>query len=361
MLLRRLLLTDFRGYTQLDAQLVDGLNAILGKNGEGKTNLIEAISWLASLNSFRGAPNDALVRLGAERAIVRAEVDSDGREVLIEAEIPAKGRMRMQVNRQRLTRARDLVGVFQVSVFSPDDLELIKGGPSNRRVYLDETLVGRHQKHDRVRTDVDKVLKQRNALLKQAGGRLTPDIEATLDVWDDKLSVAGEALVAGRIDTLDALRPMIGEAYDQLAQSPAHVGADYLCSWGPESLLEALREQRKNDVRRGVTTVGPHRDELSLTIGTLASRTHASQGEQRSLAFALRIAAHRLITADIGQPPVLLLDDIFSELDPARSDALLEHLPPGQAILTSAAGLPPRAQPAQTMFIENHSLVFGSS
>ncbi|NNE74126.1 MAG: DNA replication/repair protein RecF [Acidimicrobiales bacterium] len=356
MYLRRLWLTDFRGYTEFEVSLVDGIVAVLGDNGEGKTNLVEAIAWIATLSSFRGAPTEALIRAGAERAIVRAEIDNDGREVLLEAEIPRQGRARVQVNRQKLARTRDLLGVFRVSVFAPDDLVLVKGGPSNRRAFLDDTLVARHRKLDVVRANVDKVLKQRNALLKQSHGRLTEEIETTLDVWDSKLVEAGEALVAARVETLDLLRPRLSEAYDRLAQRPATVIATYERSWdGP--LAQALVASRRDDLRRGVTTVGPHRDDVELRIGGLPARTQASQGEQRSLAFALRLAAHEQVTEETTESPVLLLDDVFSELDPARSDALLEHLPPGQALLTSAAGLPPRAAPAQVLHIRDHALV----
>ncbi len=354
--LRRLWLTDYRGYENLDVTLPDGLTAVLGDNGEGKTNLVEALGWLSTLTSFRGAPNEALIRLGAESAVVRAEIDVDGRDVLLEAELPRQGRLRVQVNRQKLQRTRELLGVLRVSVFSPDDLDLIKGGPGERRRFLDETIVARHRKYDQVRTDVDKILKQRNALLKGSGGRMSDDVRYTLDVWDAKLSAAGEELVRVRLETLDLLVPELTTAYDQLARRPAEVTATYVAPWRDVGLAEALAASRKDDLRRGVTTVGPHRDDLALAIGGLPSRTHASQGEQRSLALSLRLGAHRLLAAESGVAPLLVLDDVFSELDVERSDALLAHLPPGQALLTSAIGLPPRADPDLVLRIHEHHL-----
>ena len=184
MRLARLWLTDFRSYASADIAFAQGLTALLGQNGEGKTNVMEAIGYLATLSSFRGAPSDALVRSGASSAIVRAEGEREGRQLLIEAEIAATGRGRVQVNKQKLARTRDLLGALRVSVFAPDDLELVKGGPAERRRYLDDALVARRPAFDSLRSDLDRILRQRNALLKQAGGRLSPEVEATLMVWD---------------------------------------------------------------------------------------------------------------------------------------------------------------------------------
>ncbi len=225
MQLQRLWLTDFRSYPSAELAFAPGLTALLGANGEGKTNLMEAVGYLATLSSFRGAPNDALVRQGCTTAVVRAEGEREGRSLLVEAEITTTGRGRVQVNKQRLSRARDLLGALRVSVFSPDDLELVKGGPAERRRYLDDALVARTPKLDVVRSDLDRVLRQRNALLRQSGGRLTPEVESTLVVWDAKLATAGEALADARADLVDDLAPVLAEAYDQVAGRPAHVAA----------------------------------------------------------------------------------------------------------------------------------------
>lgn len=345
MRLDRVWLTDLRSYESAEIVLAPGLTALLGDNGQGKTNVLEAIAWLATLSSFRGAPTEALIRQGAQQAIIRAEGEVEGRAILIEAELAAAGRNRVFVNRQPLKRARDLLGVLRVTVFAPDDLDLVKGGPSERRRYLDDALVASHPRYDAMRSEVDKVLKQRNALLKNAGGRLDESAAFTLDVWDAKFVESGGALSSARQNLLARLAPVLSQTYDAVAHGPAEVTATYVAEWAAGGLAEALVAARKDDVRRGVSTVGPHRDDVELQIGGLPARTHASQGEQRSLALALRLAAHHVITEVTGSTPVLLLDDVFSELDPDRADALLANLPAGQTVLTSAAGLPPKASP----------------
>ena len=361
MRLHRVWLRDFRNHEATELDLAPGLTAVLGDNGEGKTNLLEAIAWLARLASFRGAPTEALVRRGTPHAVVRAEGEREGRSILLEAQIVPSGRTKVLVNRQPLNRARDLLGVLRVTVFSPDDLELVKGGPSERRRWLDEALVSLHPRNDALQSEVDRILKQRNALLKSVQGkapdRLAEDVAFTLDVWDDKLADAGGRLAAARQDLLERAIPVLQRAYDAVAGRPAEVGATYEAAWAADGLAEALRAARSDDLRRGVSTVGPHRDEVVLSIGGLPSRTHASQGEQRSLALAMRLATHEVITELTGSAPVLLLDDVFSELDPDRSDALLAHLPAGQTILTSASGLPPKATPDLVLRVERGHVV----
>ncbi|HVE94410.1 MAG TPA: DNA replication/repair protein RecF [Acidimicrobiales bacterium] len=344
-------LRDFRNYATAELELAsDGLTVVHGDNGEGKTNLIEAIGWLATLASFRGAPNEALVRSGATAAVIRSEADRDGRRITLEAELPSTGAPTVLVNRQRLRRSRDLLGALRVSVFSPDDLALVKGGPSERRRLLDEALVALHPRHAETQSAVERVLRQRATLLRQAGGRLTPEIASTLDVWDAKLAEHGTALAGARRELVSSLEPAVAKAYDQVAAASDRVVLRYVSSWG-DDLAAALAAARADDIRRGVTTVGPHRDDLALSIAELPARTHASQGEQRSLALSLRLGVHTAVTEATESPPVLLLDDVFSELDPERSAALTAHLPAGQAILTTAGPLPPGAAPAKTVRI----------
>jgi DNA replication and repair protein RecF len=355
--LEKLWLTDFRSYESAELALAPGLTAVLGDNGRGKSNLLEAVAWLATLESFRGAPTDALVRVGADRAVLRAEGQAGTRSTLIEAELVPSGRNRVLVGKQRLARTRDLLGVLRVSVFTPDDLELVKAGPAGRRRYLDDTLVALHPRYDAVRSEVDKVLRQRGALLKQVAGRsgaLDESAALTLDVWDAKLAEAGEELVRLREALCERLAPVLVASYEAVAvgaEARAVVGLRYERSWsGP--LADALAAGRRDDLRRATNLVGPHRDELVLSVGGLPARTHASQGEQRSLALALRLAAHRVVGETTGSPPVLLLDDVFSELDAQRSDALLAALPAGQALLTSASGLPAGAAPERVLRVE---------
>jgi DNA replication and repair protein RecF len=342
---RTLWLTDFRNYASAEVALAPGLTALVGDNGEGKSNLLEALGWLTTLSSFRGVPTEALVRTGAPFAVVRAEAERDGRELLLEAQLQPSGRNRVQVNRQALRRARDLLGSLRSTVFTPEDLDIVKGGPAERRRYLDDVLVALHPRNDALRSEVEKVIRQRNALLKQAGGRLDEGAAFTLDVWDAKLAEAGTALADARAALLARLAPTLAATYDALARRPALVSAAYEAPWRAGGLAAALGEARTMDVRRGVCTVGPHRDDVRLTIGGQPARTHASQGEQRTLALALRLAAHRVVTEETGTPPILMLDDVFSELDPDRSAALLANLPDGQTLLTTAGGLPPEAEP----------------
>jgi DNA replication and repair protein RecF len=351
-LVRTLALTDFRNYVQADLEFAEGCTAIVGANGQGKTNIAEALSYLASLVSFRGAPSDALVRTGATEAFVRATVvHDDGREILIEAQIVTSGRSRVQVNRQRLVRTRDLLGVLRVSVFSPDDLVMVKGGPAERRGYLDDTLVALSARHDRLRSDLDRVLKQRASLLKQAGGRLSSDMAFTLDVWDEKLAEIADVLGRERAALVVQLEPLVAKAYAALAGEPQPVSMSYNPAWLADGLAPALIASRAADVRRMSTTVGPHRDDLDVMLNGLATRTHASQGEQRTMALALRLAAHQLVTEHHNEAPVLVLDDVFSELDPDRSRALLANLPNGQVVITTASVLPEGAAPDKVMRI----------
>lgn len=353
MIVSRLELVDFRNYANAAFDFEPGTTAVVGLNGQGKTNLAEAMAYLATLDSFRGAPLDALIRVGADAAVVRATVvHDDGREVLVELELTRNGRNRVLVNRQKLGRARDLLGVMRVTVFSPDDLAVVKEGPGGRRRFLDDVLVALALKYDAARLELDRIVKQRNMLLKQLGGRLGDEAALTLDVWDSKMADVGDQFGHARAVLVARLSPLVSEAYEQLADRMTSIELRYEPAWRHRGLGAALAEARLDDVRRGVSSVGPHRDDVELFINGMPARTHASQGEQRTLALALRLGAHRLVTDKAGSAPVLVLDDVLSELDPGRCEALLRHLPPGQVVLTTAGVLPEAAHPDAIVRIE---------
>ncbi len=360
MIVEHLELTDFRNYATGTFDLRAGTTVVVGDNGQGKTNLAEALAYLATLSSFRGAPTEALVRVGAETAIIRARVrHEDGRESLVEAELAVSGRNRVQVNRQRLPRVRDLLGTVRVTVFSPDDLAIVKEGPSGRRRFLDDTLVALAPKYDALRLELDRIVRQRNTLLKQARGTLSPEIATTLEVWDARLDEVGGRFGFARATLIERLRPLVSEAYETLAGAPSDVELGYDAPWYEVGLAAALRDARDVDLRRGVSTVGPHRDELRLRLTGMPARTHASQGEQRTLALALRLAGHALVTERTGSAPLLVLDDVLSELDARRAGALLGHLPPGQVVITTAGALPAAARADRVLRIEGGRVVAG--
>jgi DNA replication and repair protein RecF len=354
----RLELVDYRNYQAATFELTPGVTVVVGDNGQGKTNFVEALAYLATLSSFRNVGNDALVRAGAAQAILRAEVrDDDGRQSLVEVELTITGRGRVQVNRQRLSRTRDLLGVLRVTLFSPDDLALVKGGPGERRGFLDDALVSLAVKYDAVRLELERILRQRNMLLRQIGGRLDGDAVTTLDVWDARLAAIGDQLGRARATLVERAGPYVTAAYSKLAGDDEPVTLGYDPPWRTTGLAAALETARNDDVRRGVSTVGPHRDELDLTIDGMPARTHASQGEQRTLALALRLGVHDLVVERTGSRPVLVLDDVLSELDARRAAALLQVLPPGQVVITTAGPVPPTAHPQRVIRIAAGEIV----
>lgn len=342
MSLQRIELIDFRLFgTAVFTPEPEGTTVITGPNGTGKTSVLEALAYLGTQRSFRGAPRETMVRTGAARAIVRADLRHDDLPTLVEAEIVPAGRSRTQVNRKVARGRKELAVATPSTIFSPEDLALVSGGPRLRRELLDDALSLVDAEGARAADEVERILRQRGALLRQAGGRVSADVASTLDVWDQRLADAGKILVAARERLVTALDELAGPAYGRLAGLPGTilVSQRYVRSWTGE-LLDALAVHRQEDLRRGVNTVGPHRDDLMVTLEGREARTHASQGEQRCLALALRIGVHQLVVARTDLTPILLLDDVFSELDPSRSRALIAELPSGQCILTTAAPLP---------------------
>ncbi|HMS12066.1 MAG TPA: DNA replication/repair protein RecF [Microthrixaceae bacterium] len=355
--IRSLSLRGFRSYDELDVEFDPGVTVIVGDNGNGKTNLIEAIAFASTLRSFRGVANDVLIGIDAEVSVVRATFDVEGRELLVEIELPRNGRSRVLLNRQRVAKRGELAAAVAVTVFAPDDLEIVKGSPSARREYVDDLMELLHPKNEAACAEFARVLKQRNALLKQLGGRLDDAAALTLDVWDERYALAGERLAQLRRKTVEALAPHVESALRDVAGGDAKVGVEYEPSWPLGGLADTLVGSRGDDVRRGVSTVGPHRDDVIVRLNDLPSRTHASQGEQRSLVLALRLAAHRLLTDVRGSAPLLLLDDVFSELDETRSAALLAALPAAQTIVTSALEAPSASHPDAVLRIRDSELV----
>ena len=348
MLVCSLSLLDFRSYAAAEVDFAPGLTAIVGPNGHGKTNLLEAVGLVAGLGSLRGAADAALIRDGAEAAVIRCSARGDaGRELLIEAELARARPSRVKVNHQAVSRRRDLLGVLTATVFSPEDLELVKGEPAGRRRWIDDALAAVRPSWGALRSELDRVLRQRNTLLRQAGGRATGDVAISLDVWDARLAAVGDELRMRRRELLTAMEPAIHRHYDEISQGQGDATAGYASSWGDGSLADALAAARGEDLKRATSTVGPHRDDVVLRIGGLPARSHASQGEQRSLALAVRLAVDGEVRARRGVEPVLLLDDVFSELDTGRAEALLETFPQGQRILTTATGLPAGVRPDQ--------------
>ncbi len=351
----QLSLTNYRCYGELEARFGSGRTLVLGPNGSGKTSTLEAIAYLGSLESFRGGATETVVRDGADRAVVRGVFERAGHEIVIDVELGRRRRVRLNGN--RVTRVKQIRERCAVTVFTPDDLAIVKGGPEERRRFLDTVVLSVRPPADSVRVELDRVLRQRNSLLRQARGHLDVEARRTLDVWDTKLAVAGDTLAQQRLDTLEELSPSMTSIYGELAGGSAEVGLTYRAPWLELGLANALADTREDDVRRGVTTTGPHRDDVEVTLDGMPARTQASQGEQRCLALALRLASHQVVGDAIGTDPVLLLDDVFSELDDDRAAALVGALPPGQAILTSTVGPPDGWGPELVLRADGTTLV----
>lgn len=336
-------LVNFRSYPQLDWRPDGGVNLLIGPNGAGKTNLLESIAYLATLKSFRSVPDKGLIADEADSAVIRAGLLGDERERLIEIEIPHQGSRATQVDKTRLRRTSDLLGVLRVVAFLPEDLDLIKRGPAHRRDLLDDIAIQLWPAAHLDQSEYERALRQRNAFLKQG----QPD-EATLSVWDSRLSQAGGRVLARRTRVVDVLSPILTAAYAEISHDETNASFTYEASWSGEldqssaadfadRLSESLERSRRIDYERRMTTVGPHRDEPGFSIGGHEARIHGSQGEQRTMALAVKLAAHRAVAASVGEPPVLLLDDVFSELDRDRANALAGALPAEtQTMITSA-------------------------
>ena len=381
--LSRLALTDFRSYAAAELSLEPGISTLLGLNGQGKTNLVEAAAYVATLGSHRVATDTPLVRTGAQRAIIRALVTGPGGDSLVEIEINPGRANRARLNRVPVSRPRQVLGVLRAVLFAPEDLALVKGDPDQRRRFLDDLLVASAPRYAAVRSDYERVLKQRTALLKslravpgarayaRAGAHAVPahggepgrgnGAGSTLEVWDEHLARTGAALLAARITLTSALRPLVTRSYQAVSGTAGEAGVSYRQSLRhqvteagqdgspavpaepdadqgqlADGLREALARVRGDELERGMCLVGPHRDDLELRIGGLPARGYASHGESWSMALALRLAAFEALRGD-GDDPVLLLDDVFAELDTGRRERLAALVAGAEQVLVTAA------------------------
>ncbi|MDT0202413.1 DNA replication/repair protein RecF [Nocardioides sp. AE5] len=353
-------LHDFRSYASVDVPMEPGVCAFVGRNGQGKTNLVEAVDYLSRLSSHRVASDAPLIRAGADQAVVRASVVKDGRSAIIEVALNPGRANRARINRSPLPRTRDLIGLVRTVVFSPEDLTLVKGDPSDRRRFLDDLMILRTPRLAGVRADYDRVLKQRNSLLKSAqkdrfrGGSAGADtVQSTLAVWDEHLSRTGAELIVERHRLVNALRPHLGAAYATVARGASRDDADLeykpsldlaevLMEVDPVqgAILAELERRRREEMDRGVSLVGPHRDELLLTLGSpemrLPVKGYASHGESWSYALGLKLASYELLRSD-GDEPILILDDVFAELDSERRAQLADLVAGAEQVLVTAA------------------------
>ncbi len=350
-------LVDFRSYTAADLPLDPGVTALIGPNGQGKTNLVEALGYVATLGSHRVAGDAPLVRLGAERAVIRAAIARAGRSTTVELELVPGGSNRARVNRSPVPRAREVLGALRTVLFAPEDLALVKGDPEGRRRFMDDLLVARAPRFAGVRSDYDRVLRQRNALLKSAGSTIRSgrgDVR-TLDVWDSHLATVGAELLAGRLRLVHLLAPHLATAYEQVASGQGPAAISYRSSLGEDvtaqappgrellqaRLLDALARSRPQELERGVSLVGPHRDDLVIGLGPFPAKGFASHGESWSLALALRLASYEVLREDAGPDgdgePVLILDDVFAELDAVRRQRLAGMVAKAEQVLITAA------------------------
>jgi DNA replication and repair protein RecF len=372
--IEQLSLTDFRSYAQVDLSLEPGVTVLVGSNGIGKTNLMEAIGYLATLSSHRVSSDAPLLRFDTERALIRARLVRGEQSTVLELEINAGRANRARINRSNPVRARDILGICQTVLFAPEDLALVKGDPSSRRRFLDELLVSLMPRHAATRSDYDRVLKQRNALLKSSrAGKFTAGHEATLDVWDQHMARAGAELLHARLELVERLRPHLQSAYAQLTDGSKVAGAVYRSTLQgvveddgavgaaaptapdgapvedlrdlsvdelTERYVQAFAGSRRKELERGISLVGPHRDELELVLGQAPAKGYASHGETWSMCLSLRLASYYVMLDDArtgGSAPILILDDVFAELDVQRRRKLAAIVSGAEQVLVTAA------------------------
>ncbi len=345
----RLELTDFRNYEHLAVEFPPGISVLVGPNGQGKTNVVEAVAYLATFSSHRVANDTALVRAGCERAVIRSLVEQGDRTLGLDIQINPGRANRLQVNRAPVRRARDALGIVRAVMFAPEDLSLVKGDPAARRRFLDQLLVQTTPRFAAVIADYDKTIKQRNSLLRSATKATSRDeremLYSTLDVWNDRLVEFGADIVTGRLALVERISGPVADAYAQVAEVRNDVEIAYVAARMPEAagdigghMRAALEAIRAEELARGVTLLGPHRDDMDLSLNGLPARGYASHGESWSLALALRLASYEVLRDEHAGDPVLILDDVFAELDQQRRFRLAEAVggSHGQVLVTAA-------------------------
>jgi DNA replication and repair protein RecF len=357
---KHLTLSNFRNYSTVELPLATGINLLVGKNGQGKTNLAEAIFYAATLGSHRVSGYLPLIKQGESKAIIRLLARFEDRENLLELELNIEGANRARINKSDATRVRDILGYVNAVIFSPEDLDIVKRDPSNRRAFIDELIVQLTPRMAGVYTDYERVLKQRNSLLKSARN-LTASASglSTLESWDQSLIRIGSEIVAARFDITSRLIPFLQEAYAAIADEKNDPSIkiksslynndvdsdspDAFLTTGDREEIEKLFQQRLAEVRnkeleRGITLVGPHRDDLLLLLGTLPAKGYISHGESWSYALALKLASADLIRKDArAGDPVLILDDVFAELDSTRRSRLAALVSHNEQVIITAA------------------------
>ena len=349
---------NFRNYEFAKIESIPpGIVAIVGNNGQGKTSIIEAIGYLSNKSSFRGASKEVIIRYGQDQSVIRGGlVSSQGRDLLIEASISKIHPDKFFINKQQQTRVSQVSKTVPTTVFSSHDIEIVRGAPSLRRNFLDSGVSMIYPKGDSVISAVEKILRQRATLLKQSGGRITPEISSTLEVWDRQLSIYGEQLVDYRQELLNRITPYISKAYQEISKSGDQISLTYIKSW-KGYLIDELGKSRADDLRRQVNSIGPHRDDLDINLNSHPVKHNGSQGEQRTAAFALKVALHSLYREITGEDPILLLDDVFSELDEDRSMALLGSISAKQTFITTTGVIPNAVKPSLRISVKQGSIV----
>ncbi len=368
-------LVDFRSYEQVELELGAGVTTFVGPNGQGKTNLVEAVGSACTLRSHRVATDAPLVRMGADRAVIRVAADRGGRPCLVEIEVNPGRANRARVNRAPVPRQRDVLGHLVRILFSPEDLVLVKGDPSERRAYLDDLLVALSPTQDAVQSDLERVLRQRNSLLRSAsalrgsGGRSRAAAEQTLSVWDEQFVVLAAQLLMARMSLVDRLAGPLADSYRSLApeSGASQVTAQYVPSVAgvvpgmgrsavEAAIADSLRAHRDEEFVRGVTLTGPHRDDVHLSLDGMPVKGYASHGESWSMALALRLASHPLVRESTGPAgdPILVLDDVFAELDGRRRERLAQAVADVEQVLITAAVAEdvPRSLAGRTLLVQ---------